>query len=76
MSGCTGNLTDYPTPNSASACLSNPANELKEHYTQFDTDLKSGESKQFVLFLDIPFGISSQVDGYTGTIWVKVNGTA
>jgi len=76
MSGCTGNLTDYPTPNSASACLSNPANELQEHYTQFDTDLKSGESKQFVLFLDIPFGTSSQVDGYKGTIWIKVNGTA
>jgi len=76
MSGCPGNLTDYPTPNSAGACLSNPANELQEHYTQLESGLNSGESKQFVLFLDIPFGISSQVDGYSGTIWVKVNGTA
>ncbi|RKY41115.1 MAG: hypothetical protein DRP85_07105, partial [Candidatus Makaraimicrobium thalassicum] len=76
MSGCTGNLTDYPTPNSAGACLSNPANELQEYYTQLESDLKSGESKQFVLFLDIPKGTSSYVDGYEGTIWVKVNGTA
>ncbi len=75
MSRCTGNLTDYPTPNSAAACLTNPANELQEHYTQLESDLKSGESKQFVLFLDIPFSISSDVGGYKGTIWIKVNGT-
>ncbi len=76
QSRCSGNLTTYPTPNSASACLSDPANELKEHYTQLESYLKSGESKQFVLFLDIPFGISGQVGGYNGTLWVKVNGTA
>jgi len=75
MSGCAGNLADYPTPNSAAACLTDSSKEFKEYYTQFDTDLKSGESKQFVIFLDVPFGISSEYGGYSGTIWIKVNGT-
>ncbi|MFH1432970.1 MAG: hypothetical protein ABIG84_07185, partial [archaeon] len=76
ISRCSGNLTDYPNPNSANACLTDPANELQEYYTQLDTILYSGQSKQFVLFLDIPRGTSSNVGGYNGTVWIKVNATA
>ena len=76
VSRCLGNLAAYPTPNSAAACLSTPANELGESYKQVIASLDSGQSQEFVLFLDVPYGVSSQVGGYSGTVWVKVNGTA
>ena len=71
ISICEGD--DYPTPNSASSCLSDSDNELQYDYQNMLAGMNSGEVYNITLFLDVQYGIAA--DTYRGTVYIMANAT-
>ena len=72
LTRCLGRVEDYPTPQSAQACWSDPANKLSYEYKQVLTTMVAGDWINITIFLDSP---PVYADKYSGNITIMVNAT-